>query len=175
MTYSYGQNIFRDLLKYSDTHAPNEPIKTAYALQARLGSYFKDNPAATLYNSQKFSGMTNNNQLGGPINKLSFSGITNSNSYKNPLGGPINTSISGTNNIPTVGLCSDEFNFWNFNNNNKENIKLNNQENMINLTNNIIKQNDLIENFNNTENFGNIEYFGDTKTWWIILIIVIFY
>ena len=98
MAFSLGQSFFQDLLHYSDKHAQdNKELETTFALQSRAGSLFKNNTFPTLYKSQQHSGMTNND------------------GEKNPLGGPINRLVSGTNNLPGTGICSDEFDFWGMN------------------------------------------------------------
>lgn len=145
MAFSYGQSFFQDLLHYSDKHAQdNKELETTYALQSRAADFFKNNTFPTLYKSQQYSGMMNNE------------------GEKNPLGGPINRLVSGTNNLPGTGICPDEFDFWGKNpvpshNEEKQNVII---ESYTNTPNTQIK-----ENF--TENFN-----GD-DTWWIILVIVI--
>ena len=143
-SFSIGQNFFKDLLQYSDKHVKeNEQISTTVALQARAASYFKNNTYPTLRKSQQYSGMVDNEG-------------------KNPLGGKIDYKLSGTNNIPSIGICSDEFDFWGKNTVPKPKLHKN-----VNFT------HDIKENFGNNlvnikENFGN-----ETDMWWIILIIVL--
>jgi len=150
MAFSQGQSFFQDLLNYSDKHSGNSnELQTTFALQARAADFFKNNQFPILDKSQKFSGMMDNN------------------GHKNPLGGPINKLVSGTNNLPGTGICSDEFDFWNEN-------KVPSHKN-----DNLEKQNDIVERYTNTptirenfqENFQ--ENFGGNDTWWIILIIVV--
>lgn len=154
MGFSYGQSFFQDLLHYSDEHAKdNKQLETTYALQSRAANYFKNNTFPTLYKSQKNSGMVDNK------------------GKQDPLGGPINKLISGTNNLPGTGICSDEFDFWG-----KDPVPSHNEE----------KQDVIIENYRNPqiyenvrenirENFGeNIrENFNEDSTCWIILITVV--
>lgn len=145
MAFSYGQSFFQDLLHYSDKHAQdNKELETTFALQSRAADFFKNNPFPTLYKSQRYSGMMNNEGV------------------KNPLGGPINRLVSGTNNLPGTGICSDEFDFWG-----KNPVPSHNEE----------KQNVIIESYTNTPNTpikeNLTEKFNEDDTWWIILVIVI--
>lgn len=145
MAFSYGQSFFQDLLHYSDKHAQdNKELETTFALQSRAADFFKNNPFPILYKSQRYSGMMNNE------------------GEKNPLGGPINRLVSGTNNLPGTGICSDEFDFWG-----KNPVPSHNEE----------KQNVIIESYTNTPNTpikeNLTEKFNEDDTWWIILVIVI--
>ncbi len=82
-----------------------------------------------------------------------------------PLGGPINMNITNGDNIPSSGLCTDDFHFWGFTN--KESESESKQQEPIN---NIETFMNLNEHFNETfkEDFNEKD-----DLWWIILVIVV--
>jgi len=96
MSYSYGNNLYNDLLKYANKQGDDEAaIHKAYHLQSRLHNYYSNNDKPTLLNSQKYSSETYN---GKPV----------------PLGGPIDWEVGGTRNAPKTPGCPPDFNFWAF-------------------------------------------------------------
>lgn len=102
--FSSGEQTFRDIENFSRKISPLEhnSVETNYALQARLGNYWKNNPAQVLEFSKRFSGEStiNNNPA--------------------PLGGAINYSKSNAVNRQDSGFFSDEFNFWDLDSNLKK-------------------------------------------------------
>jgi len=99
MTFSYGQDFYNDLLKFSDHHSKDDQkaIETAYELQSRLQNYWKNNAFEVLKKSEKYSG---NVDLNG---------------HKSALGGDLNPFISGINNAPGTPAEASEFPFWSLN------------------------------------------------------------
>ena len=100
--FSTGEQTFRDISQFSKKISPNETVslETNYALQARLGNFFKNNPAQVLEFSKKFSGET-----------------AVDNKTPSPLGGPINYNQTNIVNRQGSGFFSDEFDFWNLDSN----------------------------------------------------------
>ena len=92
--FSTGEQYFKEMLNFSDTHSPNS-LETNLALQARLGNYWKNNPAQVLEFSKQYSGETNENG-------------------KVPLGGAIDYNMTNAVNRQDSKFNSDEFDFWNF-------------------------------------------------------------
>ena len=134
MTFSYGQDFYNDLLKYSDHHSKDDQkaIEIAYELQSRLQNYWKNNAFEALKKSEKYSG---NVDLNG---------------HKSALGGDLNPFISGINNAPSTPAEASEFPFW----------SLNDKGNIINTKKNNTQSNMQINNNNNNNN--NKEYLTDT-------------
>ena len=116
--FSTGEQTFKEFLDFSSKKSADfhNTIETNYALQARLGNYWKNNPAGILKFSEKFSGET------GSDNKT-----------PNPLGGPIDYSKNNIVNRQDSSFLSKEFDFWNANSkNNTLKISNNNNSKIIN-------------------------------------------
>jgi hypothetical protein len=154
--FSSGEQTFKNIYNYANTiPSDNNSLDTSYALQSRLGNYWKNNPASVLMFSKKYSGLTDFE------NKIAI-----------PLGGPINYTKSNIVNRQDSNFFSDEFDFWNLinckdsnekSNENKENFD-NSNENKENFDN----SNENKENFDNSnenkENFSNLkENFGNSS------------
>lgn len=155
MTFSYGQDFYNDLLKYSDHHSKDDQqaIETAYELQSRLQNYWKNNAFEALKKSEKYSG---NVDLNG---------------HKSALGGDLNPFISGINNAPGTPAEASEFPFWSLDDkgeivNKKKNTQSNMQINNNNTNNNKEYLTDTKNNSNNNKN--------DQLYMWIMGIIIVF-
>ena len=107
--FSVGEQTFKDIYNYADNHSydMHNALETNYALQSRLGNYWKNNPAQVLEFSKKFSGQTNNNNVN-----------------PSPLGGPINYNAANITNRQDSKFFSDEFNFWDLNSDKHKNSNL---------------------------------------------------
>lgn len=154
MSFSIGQNFFKDMLHYTDENSKEDhKVQNAFALQGRACEYFKNNQYPTLYKSQKFSG------------NVTIDGKPSA------LGGQINHNESGSGNVPGSGICTPEFPFWNFTKPDKSNKK---EE----YKNSYGDESDKFE-FYNKEHFGKSVNDGNnnkktnTEMWIIISIIVI--
>lgn len=108
--FSSGEQTFRDIENFSRKISPLEhnSVETNYALQARLGNFWKNNPAQVLEFSKRFSGNSTINHKPAP------------------LGGEINYSKSNAVNRMGSGFFSDEFNFWDLDSNLKK-VSVDNQ------------------------------------------------
>tara|TARA_B100000886_G_scaffold332731_1_gene285790 strand:+ start:37 stop:651 length:615 start_codon:yes stop_codon:yes gene_type:complete len=102
--FSTGEQTFRDIENFSRKISPLEhnSIETNYALQARLGNFWKNNPAQVLEFSKRFSGNSTIDHKPAP------------------LGGEINYSRTNAVNRMGSGFFSDEFNFWDLDSNVKK-------------------------------------------------------
>jgi len=158
MTFSIGQNFFKDLLESSDkiTHNDQKAISLTYEKQKRLNNFWKNNDIPVLLKSKQFSGM--NNVVGD----------------SEPLGGGINWLRCGTDNLP--GSCNhgcpDEYPFWGTTKENKHDHK-ENVENFENINEvQVQEQPEIIENFTVEDVIGKKENFSGNTS--MILTIILF-
>lgn len=163
MTFSIGQNFFKDLLESSNKRTDyndKKSITHSYQLVKRLQDFYVNNNMPILLKSEKYSGMKD------------LLGETE------PLGGHINFRRCGARNAP--GSCidgfPDEYNFWgniiSKQENSKDKKKQDNSNEKINENfNNIIEQPKLIENFSIVDHKENFD--GNNKVIIIIIIIIL--
>lgn len=156
MTFSIGQNFYKDLLESSDKRTQNGQmaIIQTVELQQRLNDFWKNNDKPVLLNSQKYAGMTN--VVGD----------------SEPLGGSINWTLCGIKNVP--GSCKDgcpyEYPFWGTTVGKNPEKK----ENFENI-NEVVEQPEIIEKFTMDDIIVQKENFsGDTRMILYIVLIVVF-
>ena len=137
--FSTGDQTFKEFLNFSSKKSADfhNSLETNYALQARLGNYWKNNPAGILKFSEKFSGET------GSDNKT-----------PSPLGGPIDYNKNNIVNRQDSTFLSKEFDFWNLN---KNTLNIKKEKEMEDTQ--IGPK--FIEGFNNKPNKGNKPNIGD--------------
>lgn len=162
MSFSYGNNIFNEILKKSnkledtnssDVHINNNEI--AHDLQRRLCHYFGNNPVPILKKSEKYSGIVKDGK-------------------NEPLGGPIDPIRPGINNRPGTLARSSDFPFWGpTENKNVQSKKTKNVQEKEEKEENEKLNNDKVEKFTdyNKENFN--MNLSSISIWAIILIIII--
>ena len=162
MTFSIGQNFFKNLLESSNKSTNDidkKSIKETYQLQKRLQDFFVNNDIPVLLKSQKYSGMKD--LLG----------------ESEPLGGHINFKRCGARNAP--GSCidgfPDEYNFWgniiSKQDNSKDKKHHYSKDEIVENFNNIVEQPKLIENFSIVDHKENFN--GNNMSIIIIIIIIL--
>jgi len=161
MTFSIGQNFFKNLLESSDkrTHNDKKAIEQTYLKQKRLNDFWVHNDIPVLLKSKEFGGMVDL--------------VGNS----EPLGGHINWQRCGARNAPgsCIHGCPDEYPFWGTTKENNSEIKKDKKENFENV-NEAVEQPEIIEKFTVDEVIGHKENFmsGETSIIvWIVLIVVL--
>lgn len=157
MTFSIGQNFFKDLLESSDKTVNNDKkaIELTYLKQKRLNDFWANNDIPVLLKSKEFGGM---------VDLLGNS---------EPLGGHINFQRCGTRNAPgsCVNGCPNEYDFWGISKDNKPEIKTEIKKPKNN--NNIVEQPNVVENFTIDDIIDKKEYFSENTSNTIVIILII--